>query len=249
VTSLRDRILAWYHQQRFRAFSLQVGTQYFDQGSFEDAWWEYYKGNEAYAEVALKYLGMTRALETARSPHAASFYILEEGEVRRSVPLLEQCIAGFDPFWEREPTAEALAALIPLLSDRADRARRRDDISRLYRINPGALPQAGIGLPLAVSFEGTGWREREKAMVLRFLRRSGSECIEGPQAGVPYALRLEKRAAARDEGGDGGRTVHWTVSDSSGGIIHEGKPVASGSLRRRSASLVSEILEELYAVH
>ena len=99
---------------------------------------------------------MTRALETVRSPHAASFYILEEGKVRRSTALLEQSIAGFDPFWEKEPTADALTALIPLLAGRTDHGRRRDDISRLYQINPGALPQAGIGLPLAVSFEGPG---------------------------------------------------------------------------------------------
>jgi tetratricopeptide (TPR) repeat protein len=245
VSSVRNRILSWYHDQRFRAFSLKVGTQYLDQGSYEDAWWEYYKGNESYAEVALKYLGMTRALETGRSPHAVSFYILEEGKVRRSPALLEQSVAGFDPFWEKEPAADALASLIPLLDGRAEKALRRDAITRLYAINPGALPQAGIGLPLAVIFEGAGWRDREKALILRFLRRSGSECVEGPREGFDYALRLLTNGA----GGAGERGVHWTVRDSSGNVVREGKPVPAGTIRQRSAALVREILEELYSVH
>jgi tetratricopeptide (TPR) repeat protein len=248
ASSVRYRILSWYYTQRFRAFSLQVGTQYLDQGSYENAWWEYYKGNESYAEVALKYLGMTRALETVRSPHAASFYILEEGKVRHSPSLLEQSIAGFDPFWEKEPTADALAVLVPLLSGGGDQGRRRDAIARLYRINPGALPQAGIGLPLAVSFNGMGWRGRERALVLRFLRRSGSVCVEGPREGFEYSLRLLKDASAG--GGRGGDSaVHWTVVDSSGSIVREGRPVPAGNLHQRSAALVREILEELYSVH
>jgi hypothetical protein len=240
ASAIRYRVLSWYHDQRFRAFSLQVGTQYLDQGSYENAWWEYYKGNESYAEVALKYLGMTRALETVRSPHAASFYILEEGKLRRSAALLQQSLAGFDPFWEKEPAADALAALVPLLAGSAEQDRRRDAISRLYKINPGALPQAGIGLPLAVSFDGAGWRGRGKALVLRFLRRSGSECVEGPREGFDYSLRLLM-------GGD--RAVHWAVRDSTGAVVREGTTAPAGSPRRLSASLVREILEELYSVH
>jgi hypothetical protein len=240
ASSARYHVLSWYHDQRFRAFSLQVGTQYFDQGSYEDAWWEYYKGNESYAEVALKYLGLTRALETVRSPHSASFYILEEGKLRRSTALLEQSLAGFDPFWEKEPAADALAALAPLLAGSAWQDRRREVISRLYKINPGALPQAGIGLPLAVSFEGSAWRGRGKSLVLRFLRRSGSECIEGPRGGFDYSLGLLMRED---------RSVHWTVRDSAGTIVREGSPVLAGNLRQRAAALVREILEELYSVH
>ena len=240
AASVRNRILSWYHDQRFRAFSLQVGTQYLDQGSYEDAWWEYYKGNESYSEVALKYLGMTRALETARSPRSAFFYILEEGKLRRSTALLEQSIAGFDPFWEKEPTADALIALVPLLADSPEKDRRREVISRLYKINPGALPQARIGLPLAVSFEGRAWPGRGKSLVLRFLRRSGSECTEAPREGFGYSLGLLMHED---------RSVHWTVRDSTGTIVREGSPVLAGNLRQRAAVLVREILEELYSVH
>jgi tetratricopeptide (TPR) repeat protein len=240
VQSVRDRILSWYHDQRFRAYSLQVGTQYLDQGSYENAWWEFYKGNESYAEVAMKYLGEARDLETARTPHAAVYYTLEEGKLKHSTALLEQSLAGFDPFWEKEPAADALAALASLLKGGAVRERRRDVIAQLYRINPGALPQEGLGLPLAVSFEGPGWKGREKALVLRFLRRAGSECAEEQQAGLPYSLRLLR---ADD------RAVRWTVRDASGTVVREGSPALAGSARKRSAALVNAILEELYSVH
>jgi tetratricopeptide (TPR) repeat protein len=98
VTAARYSVVAWYHRQRFHLYSLQVGTDYLNQGSAEDAWWEFYKGNSDYPEVALKYLGKARELETARTPHASLFYLLEEGKIRRSSTMLQQAIAGFDPF-------------------------------------------------------------------------------------------------------------------------------------------------------
>ena len=241
ATAVRDRLIAWYHEQRFRSYSLQVGSQFMEQGSNEDAWWEFYRGNEPYAEVALKYLRLARDLETARSPHAAAFYVLEEGKVRRSAPLLQQSLESFDTFWEREPAAEALTALVPLLRGTAAAAARRDAIQQLYGINPGALPQAGIGLPLAVSFQGPGWGTWERARVLRLLRRTGSECTVDPGQGFPYTLRLVKTT----EG-----SIRWSVLDRSGASTRDGHlPPPAGGPWRRAAVTVASVLEVLYAVH
>jgi hypothetical protein len=240
AASARYRLISWYHEQRFHLYSLQAGNQYLEQGSEENAWWEYYKGNESYHEVALKYLAMARALETARSPHASVYYLMEEGKVNHSTALLERSLAGFDPFWEKEPAADALLALIPLLNGAAHQARRREAIAQLYQINPGALPQAGIGLPLAVDFSGKGWSAREKRIVLRFLGRAGSECRETSEPGFRYSLHLVKEA-------DGG--LRWTMTDANtGSAVRSGAPVLSGGLKRRCAGLVKSVLEELYSV-
>ena len=241
VSSLRDRVLGWYHTQRFQAYSLQVGTQYLDQGSYEDAWWEFYRGNESYGEVALKYLRMAKDLETARSPHAAPFYTLEEGKVRRSPELLEQSLSGFDPFWEKEPAADALTALVPLLKGTGSGNRRRQAIDQLYQINPGALWQAGIGLPLTVRFAGAGWRPLERAFVMRFLRRAGSEADENAagEAGR-YGLRLVR-------GED--RIVRWTLDGPSGTAVRSGNARLAGGIVAGTAGLVRVILEEAYSVH
>jgi tetratricopeptide (TPR) repeat protein len=237
LAAARYRILSWYHRQRFRMYSLVVGRQYLAEGSDEDAWWEFYKGNEGYREVALKYLEMARQLETARSPHAQYFYMQEEGKLLRSADLLQRSIEGFDPFWEKEATADSLVALVPLLRGEA----RRDAIARLYELNPGALPQAGLGLPLVVEFRDHGFSPREKRLILRYLRRAGSECVEGPVSGIRYSLGLSR---------DANDTVRWSVVDArSATTIAGGSPRFVGRPPVRCAVLVQSILEELYAVH
>jgi tetratricopeptide (TPR) repeat protein len=237
VTSVRYRLVAGYHNQHFRLFSLKAGGQYLAQGNEENAWWEFYKGNEQYAEVALKYLGMARALETARTPHAASYYLAEEGKVRHAAGLLEQALPGFDAFWEREPTADALLSLIPLLQGEKHAQRRQKAIAELFGINPGALQQAGIGLPLSVVIDGSGWRWTERGLILRYLRRSGSEC--GP--GMRYTLRIT---------GEANGDVRWSAADSAtAGIVGAAKVAAGGGPLSRSARIVKSILEELYSIH
>jgi tetratricopeptide (TPR) repeat protein len=241
ISAARSQVVSWYYAQRFHLYSLQVGKDYLNQGSFEDAWWEFFKGNESYPDVALKYLAQARALETERTPHAEVFYTLEEGKVRHSAALLQQAFAGFDPFWEKEPAAEALIALVPLLKGAASTYPRREAIARLFAINPGALPQAGIGLPLAVDFRGDGWSAREKALIFRYLRRAGSECAEGSGAGFRHALRLTR-------GSDG--AVRWAVVEAgSGSVIREGNPPLTGRTKQRCARLIQAVLADLYAVH
>jgi tetratricopeptide (TPR) repeat protein len=239
AAAARDAVLAWYHGERYRMYCLQVGSSYLAQGSDEDAYWEFYRGNTAYREVALKYLAMARELETARTPRAAVFYTLEEGKVRRSRALLQQALAELDPFWEKEPAANGLLHLVPLLGARADDALRRSSISRLFEIDPGALPQAGIGLPLAVEWRGSGWGAREKALIVRYLKRAGSETVDGPRDGFRYALTLTRDTRTR-----------WQVKDGeTGAVVREASPALAGAAKRRSAMLVKSILEELYAVH
>jgi tetratricopeptide (TPR) repeat protein len=241
VSAARDLVVSWYHAQRFHLYCLQVGRDYLAQGSDEDAWWEFYKGNEGYPEVALKYLSMARELETARTPHASAFYLMEEGRIRRSAALLQSALEAFDPFWEKEPAAEALVSLIPLLKGTGNDGPRRDDIARLFGINPGALPQAGIGLPVSLEFRGGGWSRREKGLIVRYMKRAGSECVREPAAGLRFALRLTR-------GSDG--ATRWALTDSaSGSVVREGAPLLSGRMKTRSARLVQSILEELYAVH
>ncbi|HUI69092.1 MAG TPA: hypothetical protein VL354_01140 [Spirochaetia bacterium] len=237
LSAARDLVLSWYHRQMFRMYSIVVGKQYLGEGSYEDAWWEFYRGNQGYREVALKYLEMARRLETTRSPHAEYFYLQEEGKLTHSVRLLRQSIEGFDPFWEKEAIADSLVALARLREGET----RREIIARLFELNPGALPQAGLGLPLTVQFDGTRFHPRDKRLILRFLRRSGSECIEGPEAGLRYSLTLTEQANG---------SVRWSVADSSSGTtIAGGDQSFIGRPPVRSAALVQAILEELYAVH
>ncbi len=246
AASLRDRVLSWYHRERYRMYSIAVGRQYLHEGSLEDAYWEFYQGNKGYSEVALKYLDLARQLETARTPHAEYFYLQEEGTLRKSRELLERSLQGFDPFWEKQATADSLTALIPLLSGQ----ERRDAICRLFGLNPGALRQAGLGLPLAVELRGDGFRARDRRLILRFLARAGSECVAvaagdaapdaTPHDGFRYTLTVTL---------DPGGAARWAVTDSTTGATATGGNFRwTGGPARRSAALVQAILEELYSV-
>jgi tetratricopeptide (TPR) repeat protein len=230
LAALRHGVLSRYYRLRFRIASLAVGRSYLGQGSLEDAWLQFFRANERYPEVALKYLGMARALETARAPHAEAFYLQEEGALRRSADLLARSIEGFDPFWEKEAIAESLRRLIPLMRRPDEAARSRDAVERLYEINPGALLQAGIGLPLGVSFEGQGWGMREIRLISRYLKRAHS----GPADGARHVLRL----ALTDDGG-----ARFSVTDTKIGRV-----VAEGAAERGAARIVQAVLDELYAV-
>ncbi len=154
----RSQILSWYHAQRFRLSSLQVGKEYLNQGSLEDAWWEFYKGNESYPEVALKYLAAWPGrwkLRARRTPRSSTCWRKERCAIpppSSSRPWRDSIRSG-----RRSLPPMRSLALIPLLKGAAAAMPRREAITRLFAINPGALPQAGIGLPLAVDFRGSGW--------------------------------------------------------------------------------------------
>ena len=88
------RLKAYYHRQKLRVYSLRVGRSYLQEKNFLDAYWEFYRGNERYRRVALKYLKLARDMEVQVSPHAALYYQQEEGKIRGSRELLERSIEG-----------------------------------------------------------------------------------------------------------------------------------------------------------
>jgi tetratricopeptide (TPR) repeat protein len=223
VSALRHWASSRFYRQRFRVAALKVGSAYLAEGSFEEAYLQFYRANEGYTEVAAKYLGLARVLETARTPHAEAFYLLEEGTLRGSAHLLERSIAAFDPFWEKEAIAEALCRMIPLVE------LKREAIESLFEINPGALPQAGLGLPLSVTFEGAPWGRREKRLIGRYLKRAHSEVAGGAR----FTLRL-----VRAPGG----AIRFSVTD------RGGRPVAEGGAKGTPARIVQALLDALYAV-
>jgi tetratricopeptide (TPR) repeat protein len=186
---LSYRILSWYHGRKYRSYSYDVGTFYQNEGNLLDADWAFYQANEQYPEVARTYLERARQFETSIAPASAPFYLLEEGKVRKDPQILHEAIDAFHPVWEREGTADALAALIPLLRREGHKIEARDALNRLYEISHSALLVNGLGLPIEIRGEvDSGLR--------RGLKRCGFELslAEGEE-GFLYALSL------RGEGG------------------------------------------------
>jgi len=207
--SVSYRLKSNWYRQKFRDLTFKVGKDYLAKGNYLDAYWEFYRANEPYRSVALKYLYRARDIETQVKPHAAAYYLHEEGKVKRSVSLLESSIQGFDRFWEKEAISDSLIEIAGV--SKRGTAAQRIALNRLYEINPGALRQFGYGLPLRVSLALDPDRsqlersENPRSQIKRsqiartlmgMLRQTGSEVIssevDAPELrGFRYELQLD----------------------------------------------------------
>jgi tetratricopeptide (TPR) repeat protein len=235
--SVGYRLKAYYHRQKLRSYSLQVGRSYLQEKNHLDAFWEFYRANEQYRRVALKYLDLARDLEVQVAPHAVYYYQQEEGKIRGSRELLERSIQGLDSFWEREGIFDALRNLIPLL--KMGSSNRRLALNRLYELNPGGLLQYGFALPLVVD------RREKEDKVLRYcskhLKRSGSEIGQAvdEQAGFVFTLALEREAEDRVR-------VSLGKGEQEQLIFSEIVTLGSVRPRRQAVALARAVMDQIY---
>ena len=235
--SVEYRLKAYYHRQKLRSYSLEVGRSYLLEGNHLDAYWEFYRANERYRQVALKYLGLARDLEVQVAPHSLHYYQQEEGKIRGSRELLERSIQGLDPFWEREGIFDALRELIPLLE--AKSSPRRRELNRLYELNPGGLLQYGFALPLAVSLHEPD--DKVLRRCLKHLKRSGSEIAPtaDEQEGFFYHLALEREEENRIR-------VSLRKGEQGRPLFSEIVTLGPVSPRRQAVALARAVMEQIY---
>lgn len=247
--NLKYRLLAYYHKQKFKVYSLQVGRAYLDEGNFLDAYLEFFHGNENYRQIALKYLFRARDIEIRIASHSEAFYYQDEAKLRRSPEMLKNSLTGFDPFWEKEAIARGLRLLIPLLPDSSEEQMLA--INQLYEINPGALLQYGFGLPLLLRVSLPEGQERDSRIhhLSPLLRRAGSLVSvvgRNKSASADNRYRYELWIQLEDE-----NNARFRLTDmSSAQIVVQGSAAsAGGSAGKRAAGLVQRIIEQIYELH
>ncbi|MBA7606052.1 hypothetical protein ES703_13190 [subsurface metagenome] len=235
--SIKYRLIAYYHRQKFRLYSIRVGKAYLEEKNLLDANWEFYRGNEAYARVALNYLEKARKIEVQVAPHADAYYLQEEGKIRKSVRLLEESISDLDPFWEKEGIADSLIQLIALLKKGAS---RRQAINRLYSINPGGLQQHGYGLPLVLEISSENDRDRRIRHIFRFLRKAGSEIGPGDKEGFDYRLEIQLNSS---------QEASFRLTNRLNGrvLIRGSVKTPTGRARKRAAQIAQAIIDKMYS--
>ncbi|MEW5816723.1 MAG: tetratricopeptide repeat protein [Spirochaetota bacterium] len=183
-------IMEWYYRQKQRANAIRTGKKYFEEGNLLDAYWSFYKGNEGYPEIALKYLIKAREIEVSVAPGALPSYIQEEGKIKKNIALLQESISKFQPEWEKEGIAESLRLLIPLLNRKNHTEARRMAVNRLYSINPGALLQSGFGLPILLVSDLKVSRPGFFRKITSLLRKSGFEVGFSDGPGFTYQMSI-----------------------------------------------------------
>lgn len=239
------RILAYYHRVKFRTYSISVGKSYLAEKDYLDAYWEFYKANEKYPSVALKYLYLAKAIETKITPHSEAYYLQEEGKIKKSPVLLARSISEFDSYWEREEMVESLRLMIPFLKGEKNIVVKRERINELFNLNRGALRQYGFGLPLEVGFRFSGSvsnTKRRERLVIRLLRRSGSE-VTGKTGvkGFKYRLFIQWE--------NSGNVLIRLIDNKKFYIVHEKRFfLKKDRLKLECADLVSEIIKLIYKV-
>ncbi|MBN1413442.1 MAG: hypothetical protein JW969_21545 [Spirochaetales bacterium] len=185
---------AYYHRQKFTHYSILVGKEYMEEQNYLNAYWQFYRANEAYEQVALKYLNLAREYEEKYAAHAKAYYLQEEGKIRHSKDLLMESIKEFDPFWEKEGIFNSLLYMAPLIPDNT--LEKRNVLNRIYGINPGGLLQNGLALPMIIKYNLSRDRQAAKGIITGFLRNTGSDILEKAaadslDAGFRYELTIE----------------------------------------------------------
>ncbi|MCF7927933.1 MAG: tetratricopeptide repeat protein [Spirochaetales bacterium] len=232
---LRFRILSGYHRRRFQAYSLEVGNEYLEEGNALNAYWAFYEANRDYRQVALKYLSMAREEEVPLIPEALPYYQQEEGRITGDTALLQSSLEGFHPIWEKEGRARSLRLFYPQLRGNGRTERAREVAVALYRLNPGALRQYGITLPVRFSSEAAGEDAAgsDMAAVIRKLRRSGLESSK--ESPLQLDLRLDSEG------------VDYRLSDRKGGVLSRGEVPFEKGGEPGAAEQAEVILQSIFS--
>jgi tetratricopeptide (TPR) repeat protein len=138
------------HRHLFRKYSRLSADAYGE--PHPDAFIQYYQAFEGYPRRSLSYLRAARDFEVPLIPASEPGYYYEEGRTMNKPELTAEALRGFDRLWERDMMADGFAELAVALR----RQSARYCAEELYRLNPGALRQRGIALPVELRFNAPG---------------------------------------------------------------------------------------------
>jgi tetratricopeptide (TPR) repeat protein len=230
---------ATVHRHLFRKYSYAAARAY--GGPHVDAMTQYYQAFEGYPRRALRYLRAARDFELPLIPAAGPEYLYKEGRLMDRPALTEAALRTFDPLWERDMIADCFVEL----------SRDPPMAESLYRLNPGALRQRGIRLPveLRVSVAGTD-RPPPVKRIEGMLNRAGFR--SGPSRSLVLSLDIEGLGPGDSGdavGGDGyGWAVYAELFDRERGtsLLSRGMVLPSSS-RRDSAALARELADAVFS--
>ena len=193
-------------------------------GRHLEALFQYCNAFYDYNDRALDYLKAAEDFELRLIPEAAHTYLFETGKLTRNMALLNEALSGFDPVWEKDLTADAYAEIALAAKEDGRPELAAEAAGRLFALNPGALRQNGVRLPVNLEISGEAFAGGGRAnAVQKTLREAG---FDTKPPGVPrWSLRLYP---------DGAGTVSAELYDSGSGRTSFRKtlPLASFSAKQ-----------------
>ncbi|MDR3302606.1 MAG: tetratricopeptide repeat protein [Spirochaetaceae bacterium] len=140
-----------------------MGSQYLD------ALLNYYSAFGDYPNRAKIYLDKSEQYEAEIIPASRSSYMFERGKLFHDEVLLSNALSAFDTLWERDMIAQTNVELYTIEKNRGQHTLKYTIAEALYLLNPGALRQAGIKLPvqIVINAKNTEYNKKIKKKLLR----------------------------------------------------------------------------------
>ncbi|MDR2784297.1 MAG: hypothetical protein LBB83_00110 [Treponema sp.] len=256
---IRYRFYAEIHRHLFRKYSRLSADAYGE--LHPDALIQYYRAFEGYPRRGLSYLRAARDFEVPLIPASEPGYYYEEGQLMNKPALTVEALRGFDGLWERDMMADGFAELAGTGVFRRQSERARYSAEELYRLNPGALRQRGIKLPveLRVNSPGTGTpppgRLVEGMLNKAGLRNIGPRTPAGPEPAQSFQDSAQSFAQSSgfvlslqfEESGGAGWTVFCELrdEDAQNTVLRRDVFLASKS-RRDAAAFARELADAVF---
>ena len=160
-----------------------------------EALFQYCNAFYDYKGRALDYLKEAEDFELRLIPEAAPSYLFETGKLTRNIALLNDALSGFDPVWEKDLTADAYTEIALIAKNNGGPELAAEAAGRLFALNPGALRQNGISLPVNLEISGGAFAGNGRTnAVQKALRQAGFDTK--PRSVPRWRLRLHSDDAA-----------------------------------------------------
>jgi tetratricopeptide (TPR) repeat protein len=182
---------SWYGEHLYRKLSKRIADVYRAEGNRLLANVNYYNALEDYPAQALRHLERAQNLEGKLVPAALPLYDEEKYLTGHELQKAAQGMDRFDQTWERDSLVDCLTRLGKYQTARWGQEGLKETAERLYSINPAALPQAGVSLPVRLDLgESPNFLDAYASLGLaKTIVRAGF-CLS-PKA--KYSLRIEAK--------------------------------------------------------
>lgn len=196
---------ALYYRTLNRLLSFKEGRSQLEGGSELRGSLTLASGAEGFPRQAEKYY--LRALSLEDFPQAGPWYDLVLGQELRDTDLLARAENGLNPEWERQALEEVQRARVLLM--RGHSLEKDAVLMNMYQMNPGALVQYGLRLPLELQLSGERESFMQRYRLKRILNQSGFRIISGTGNSIVLRINISD-------------SIKYTMSSPEGAVLYSG---------------------------
>jgi predicted Zn-dependent protease len=137
----------------------------------------YYNAFGNYKTRSVSYLNAAERYELAIIDKAESSYLFERGRLYGDKEALLAALILFDKTWQRDMIADTYTELYKIDGAKflGSKSGKERDAENLYMLNPGALRQAGISLPVIFNINAKDKKPAKK--IENYLSKSGFQAV------------------------------------------------------------------------